>query len=1340
MAATNSAPFSIRIRANQQPEWSTTSLTFALGESIDLKTLVNDPDGTDAALTFTKVSGPTAITLSGSTLTVQSTAAPGLNNVTIRVSDGISPPLDQVLALTVQDSAPPPPPPTVIGDLTITQVEHFLRDPTFPSAGEHWNIHWLDKRGNLIMWGDGDHGEPAGAGGSTQNSNADANTVRYYNRGTTAVHGIAPGTVGRLFPNRDTFRTGSPYPLTSSSSIQTITANRQVQGPESRFFFQYLGYKVLTAVSGGVINLWHGTATNKVELIDTISDGTPARPSNVAWESFPAQEDLSIKSLPWPEIFQCPQGFYVEFVPNDPEVPMTGEIMFRRTTAYAALSAPYFAPASDYDNLTWWYNPVADKMFWVPEVDAPGGGGRGGIYDMATNRWEYGNNDINRDQWPTGPWWWDYIKRPSDTSTIISNYNNPTGYSEMLDTCISITASSGGFYIIDPNPNHPTTDTQPYRVRKVQYSSAQYPWVITIAASTGSGWYQSYLNAGVCIGEWFYFFKPASFAERRTYPDSDGVNVGSMIRFFKVRIANLAAGVPVQWKELAPMPEYYRASSPTSSSGTKLFHDSDSNSIIAPYNKLWVYDIDADVWLDRTFAGYRAAVDILGGGPVPSLTDPGKREIVYKGNVLSNSSQTIGGVSIEHYFSKLLLSGGKPRMRITRRAPAHPYPGNTNADPWTGKHLRFLYTDKWVDKETGQLQRVSGQEPGYVFQCGGDYGGVPFSNSLKLANYPWFVDFWEDIEYLDGAPRFIRSSTGTLLSSGAGYNFYGYVVTAPITGGAVTIRASSSATSEVFYTIPNGTPVGTRVFTLTSGGHGSGAYAEFAPGATGEIIALTQRPRIATSNALYFNYRVTRTPTAPIRIYRTSSPTGLAADIITTIPAGAPVGTTGGEDLIPPVGPTALYVDYQGDGCVRLTVNGTSAYDSGRSDCYRTLATDEAGGTNKIEMTVNQVPFYPYQDGMSITQDPNVDWGPKHPDQVGYIVDKRGDIWVGPQYYRFAINTRPTSTGPGEGMFRFRLPRVATVAEDGVGFVRKGDAYWRPPTQNFVLATGSPDVRPGVDITVGTGGIPGLFGGSNCWSCYDEKADSVKMIVRPVWQPGSLTINVFDFPLVGATQYQWTRRQLQADPQALLDFLNTQTRGGAVWGATSSSANFLGNAKFWTAAQKVRGDFAYVHFMVGSPGGTRDHRCAFIAKINLRTDAVSYIGIPTHHLRGWDAPFTPGGADYSSSTGTINEYRDMDMLGHYIVLAPANEYHVRDVDPFLHWYDTTRNVWHASKTWDELKADAVDANGLDKVTGQPWPTGPNFNKGAFVAVPETGEVWVMNASNTNPFIYKYRII
>ena len=387
------------------------------------------------------------------------------------------------------------------------------------------------------------------------------------------------------------------------------------------------------------------------------------------------------------------------------------------------------AKITDYDNYHWWYAPSDDKFFWIFTA-AAGTGGRSGIFDMATGKWSHGNSGINADAWPNGPYWSDYVTQ-KDASPITIVKNAPNGFSEAFDSAVAITGNR--LFIIERNPNFPATSKAPRRI--ITPSIAGKPYAIK------SDQHNQFMNSGVCVGEWFFFIRPATVSEQASYSDP------RMREFWKVRLR-----APYdQYERLADFPIFDiqpvqnmapgRTNNPAW--GPLLVHDEDSNSIICVYERLWVYDIDADTWTNQTPSKYQRVLSAV-GGMIKS-----KREIIFRPgtNVDTEHSTLVNGHPARHSWSKIKITGGqKRRARWVPRVMNMTYPGSTAANPWGGKHTRYVYSDI--------CRRVDGtvERGGYVWQFGGDYKGVPYTSAESVPGYPlrpggWATDSGRQDQY-----------------------------------------------------------------------------------------------------------------------------------------------------------------------------------------------------------------------------------------------------------------------------------------------------------------------------------------------------------------------------------------------------------------------------------------------------------------------------------------------------------------------------------------------------------------------------------------------------------------
>ncbi|MCW5879706.1 MAG: hypothetical protein KIS91_02045 [Anaerolineae bacterium] len=159
------------------------------------------------------------------------------------------------------------------------------------------------------------------------------------------------------------------------------------------------------------------------------------------------------------------------------------------------------AKVADYDNLQWFYVASEDKFFWLPDGNTVPGN-RNGIFDFQLQPpgWAYGNSGINGAHWSPGSYWNDFVANLTTNGGV---YNLPTAYSEAADAAIQLFNVPNGsvnsaVLFWDRNPNHPLSDTRPWRMRYMNMGNAQAtPWqcvrridtprpAIRIAASTRS--------------------------------------------------------------------------------------------------------------------------------------------------------------------------------------------------------------------------------------------------------------------------------------------------------------------------------------------------------------------------------------------------------------------------------------------------------------------------------------------------------------------------------------------------------------------------------------------------------------------------------------------------------------------------------------------------------------------------------------------------------------------------------------------------------------------------------------------------------------------------------------
>ncbi len=409
---------------------------------------------------------------------------------------------------------------------------------------------------------------------------------------------------------------------------------------------------------------------------------------------------------------------------------------------------------------------------------------------------------------------------------------------------------------------------------------------------------------------------------------------------------------------------------------------------------------------------------------------------------------------------------------------------------------------------------------------------------------------------------------------------------------------------------------------------------------------------------------------------------------------------------------------------------------SSRQDAYM-ASVQEVDGAVLVEMSNNFCAFYPYPEGPDPLTTP---LGPPAPDGVGVIVDKRGDFWVGPGYSRFdSLSTNPPSSGPSwKGlfpMFRWRLP-----AE--VNGTRHGNGWYQPP-QNLLLPSDMARINPD-DFLVSGSGAGGMSGVSNNWTAYDEKEDCVVVVARnnPQFMYKFMLNPALPVLASGATadpavtyRFRWKRFALTRTNSLWYAFLNTQIKEGATPYSSGSPP-----ATYFHGAHVIVRDHVYVTCSV-SGGNDKRRRVGYITKWSLRDPAAEpeYIALPTHWVRGWDADTARG--DANADAGSVTEFRDIQRLGHLIVLSPAYIEHLEQ-DPWLCWYNTNTGQWTLGQTYAQMRAldptiaPIPDPNemGVQDLKIQEY-----LNKGALCCVEETGEAWVQFALHMGGGMIKYRI-
>jgi hypothetical protein len=204
----------------------------------------------------------------------------------------------------------------------------------------------------------------------------------------------------------------------------------------------------------------------------------------------------------------------------------------------------------------------------------------------------------------------------------------------------------------------------------------------------------------------------------------------------------------------------------------------------------------------------------------------------------------------------------------------------------------------------------------------------------------------------------------------------------------------------------------------------------------------------------------------------------------------------------------------------------------------------------------------------------------------------------------------------------------------------------------------------------------------------------------------------------------------------------------------------------YNGGQVVIGDNLY--FVVLSGGESySDRNIAYLMRLNLR--AVGGTVTVNEDLEIIPFP-VPWGTDYDNpntfvdaNTSDHSQLRDIQALGHLVVLGPQGNEYVADRDPWCCWYDTNRKKWTVGKTYDQMRADDASlpatayspltirnpdtsAGASEYLEQNPIRPGPRVSRGMMCCVPETGEMWYftggdpVGGDNSRQGIVKYRIL
>lgn len=143
--------------------------------------------------------------------------------------------------------------------------------------------------------------------------------------------------------------------------------------------------------------------------------------------------------------------------------------------------------ASNYDNHPSIYLQASNQILWVGH----------GVFDVAAERWLYGD----RPPFTADQNWDDFLKYPTGWAAA---YNPAVAWCDKLNVGVFFGNSSGGYggplnqlAIVEPNPDYPATDTQPWRIRRSN-----------VAEIDSTNFIYRARNSAVCVGDQLYVLGP----------------------------------------------------------------------------------------------------------------------------------------------------------------------------------------------------------------------------------------------------------------------------------------------------------------------------------------------------------------------------------------------------------------------------------------------------------------------------------------------------------------------------------------------------------------------------------------------------------------------------------------------------------------------------------------------------------------------------------------------------------------------------------------------------------------------------------------------------------------